>query len=324
MPPDFIKMSPANWHGSWSQDFPPAPTVPDLPTAVTSPIDAALNAFIAAANAGDIPRDLEHQKDHQNRAAKYEDALRKFPAHEEQASAQMDAVTAQSEGQMAQMMPQLMSGLAGAVTGMLGGALAPLAQIPQQVAQAGQQAMQAGMSAMQQTGQSDALKENKLLADKLASAELNPEDLATSASDVGNSGPGGGIPDAGTMPTSVLGPPVIPSPATTPAGTTIPVTGVAPAAATSVPYASGMGGMPLIPPGAMANQGNQTNDEKAGTKRVAVPPVKNGAPVQGRFTAPPEAPVTKRVEGKPVATRRIIAPADATSTDNAKDDAPKS
>jgi hypothetical protein len=37
--------------------------------------------------------------------------------------------------------------------------------------------------------------------------------------------------------------------------------------------------------------------------------VKNGAPVQGRIVAPPTAPeVVKRVAGKPVASRRILAP----------------
>jgi hypothetical protein len=37
--------------------------------------------------------------------------------------------------------------------------------------------------------------------------------------------------------------------------------------------------------------------------------VKNGAPVQGRITTPPPTPeVIKRVDGKPVATRRILLP----------------
>ncbi|MGH3522228.1 MAG: hypothetical protein ACRDU4_05220, partial [Mycobacterium sp.] len=48
---------------------------------------------------------------------------------------------------------------------------------------------------------------------------------------------------------------------------------------------------------------------KTDTKRVVPPPVKNGAPVQGRITAPPTAPtVTKHLQGKPIATRRIILP----------------
>jgi len=37
--------------------------------------------------------------------------------------------------------------------------------------------------------------------------------------------------------------------------------------------------------------------------------VKNGAPVQGRITTPPPGPeVAKRVEGKPIASRRILLP----------------
>lgn len=320
---DNIFHTPEKWFGSWRSDIPLSPTVPDPPAPMGSEIDAALNGFIAAANAGDIPRDLEHQKDQQNRSLKYEDALRKFPGHEEQASTQMDGVTAQSESQMAQMMPQMVSGLVGAITGALGGALAPLAQIPQQVAQAGQQAMQAGMSAMQSASQTDEREQNKLLADKLASENLPASEMPKGSPDVGSAGPGGGMPDAGTMPTAVLGPPVIPSPTTIPAAAITPVASVGPTAATTTPYAAGMGGMPFIPPGAMANQGANANDDKTDTKRVAVPPVKNGAPVQGRFTAPPEAPVTKRVEGKPVTTRRIVTPDEARATETIKDDADK-
>ena len=67
--------------------------------------------------------------------------------------------------------------------------------------------------------------------------------------------------------------------------------------------------MPMVPPGAMHGAGGAETDAKADTKRVSVPPVKNGAPVQGRITTPPPTPhVTKKVDGKPVATRRIIAP----------------
>jgi hypothetical protein len=68
-----------------------------------------------------------------------------------------------------------------------------------------------------------------------------------------------------------------------------------------------MTGMPMIPPGAMHGAGGSEKDTKPDTKRVSVPTVKNGAPVQGRITTPPPAPqVTKKVDGKPVATKRII------------------
>lgn len=69
------------------------------------------------------------------------------------------------------------------------------------------------------------------------------------------------------------------------------------------------GGMPMMPPGAMGGAGAQGGDSKTETKRVVTPSVKNGAPVQGRIVAPPTAAeVVKRVQGKPVASRRILAP----------------
>jgi hypothetical protein len=70
-----------------------------------------------------------------------------------------------------------------------------------------------------------------------------------------------------------------------------------------------MAGMPMMPPGAMAGAGGSGGDGKTDTKRIVPPSVKNGAPVQGRIVAPPTAPeVVKRVAGKPVAARRILAP----------------
>jgi hypothetical protein len=70
-----------------------------------------------------------------------------------------------------------------------------------------------------------------------------------------------------------------------------------------------MGGMPMMPPGAMAGAGGAGSEGKTETKRIVTPSVKNGAPVQGRIVAPPTAPeVVKRVAGKPVASRRILAP----------------
>ena len=75
----------------------------------------------------------------------------------------------------------------------------------------------------------------------------------------------------------------------------------------------------MIPPGAMHGAGGSEKDAKADTKRVAVPTVKNGAPVQGRITTPPPQPqVTKKVDGKPVATRRIIVP-DSKAADDGPD-----
>jgi hypothetical protein len=79
-----------------------------------------------------------------------------------------------------------------------------------------------------------------------------------------------------------------------------------------------MGAMPMMPPGAMHGAG-AGKDEKPDTKRIVAPSVKNGAPVQGRITTPPPGPeVVKRVEGKPVASRRIILP-DQKRDDDDKD-----
>ena len=81
-----------------------------------------------------------------------------------------------------------------------------------------------------------------------------------------------------------------------------------------------MGGMPMMPPGAMGGAGGAGGDPKADTKRVVPPSVKNGAPVQGRIVAPPTAAeVVKRVQGKPVASRRILAPDQKPEDDDGAD-----
>ena len=117
-----------------------------------------------------------------------------------------------------------------------------------------------------------------------------------------------------------LGPPPVPSAGTAPASAPMrPVTpaATAPAGPAGTP---GMAGMPLVPPGAMGGSPGADKDPKAETKRVSVPPVRNGAPVQGRLTTLPTLPpVVTKTEGKPVVTRRIVAPAGKQS-DDAKSD----
>ena len=130
---------------------------------------------------------------------------------------------------------------------------------------------------------------------------------ASAAGGVGAGGGPGGVP--GTAATGVLGPPPVPSAGTAPASAPAlrispPGVGVA-----GSPAAAGMAGLPLIPPGAMHPAAAGDKDAKTETKRVAVPTVRNGAPVQGRLVPPPAAPtVVTRVEGKPVATKRVVAP----------------
>ena len=78
-----------------------------------------------------------------------------------------------------------------------------------------------------------------------------------------------------------------------------------------------MAGVPMVPPGAMQGGATGDRDTKADTKRVSVPPVPNGSPVQGRLTAPQITPaVTTMIDGKPVATKRIIG-LDASKADTA-------
>ncbi len=229
---------------------------------------------------------------------------------------------------MAQQLPQVVSSIAGALSGALGGALQPLAQIPQQIAQGAQQAMQTGTSLFQHastpTGDVDLTLDP--LTDEFDSI---PDDFAGSsggdfgsgitaagAGDVG--GFGAGMP-GGTTPTALLGPAPIPSIGTAPSSS--PFTQISPPSATTAapPGHAGMAGMPMVPPGAMAGAANADKDAKTTTRRVSVPPVRNGAPVQGRLTTPPSLPqVTKKVDGKPVASRRIVLPAKG-SADGATD-----
>lgn len=193
------------------------------------------------------------------------------------------------------------SGIAGALAGALGGALQPLTQMPQQLAQGAQQVMQTGMGAIQQaSGAADQL-------DTPDPASL-PDEFDTSFDDLdGAAGAGGGAGIEGTTPTAMLGPPPIPSAGTFPSAAPFSLaTGPNAAAPTPTPP-SGVSGMPMVPPGAMRADGAD-KDPKADAKRIAVPPVKNGAPVQGRITLPPPA-VVKHVDGsKPVTAKRIIVP----------------
>ncbi|MGH3966652.1 MAG: hypothetical protein ACRDTV_00635, partial [Mycobacterium sp.] len=113
----------------------------------------------------------------------------------------------------------------------------------------------------------------------------------------------------GTSPAGYLGPPPTPSAGTYPASS--PSTPAPPPSAPEPSAAGrgGMGGYPMMPPAGMGGAGAGGGDAKADTKRVVPPSVKNGAPVQGRITTPQTPPeVVKRVDGKPVASRRILSP----------------
>jgi hypothetical protein len=228
------------------------------------------------------------------RGAKTGDAMAKFPANEAESSGKMAGVGSPAE--MAQQIPQMISGVAGGISGAMSGLLQPLSQLPQQAAQIGQQMMQAGMGAMQHgAGEAAAI----------------PGELTGSTSGAGGLGSGGGGVDGlgAPTPTGSLNPLPAPSAGTEPASSRTTSTPPPSASAPTSPSRGGMGAMPMMPPGAMHGAGGGGKDEKPDTKRIVAPSVKNGAPVQGRITTPPPAPeVVKRVEGKPVASRRIILP----------------
>ena len=297
---------------------PPLITSDPLVTGAT-PIEQLLRVLGLAANAGDPTDNSESVDGHAERDVKTAEAAAKFPAQDEEAATEMVGIAGSGDSaQMAQQLPQVASGIAGALAGAIGGALQPLAQIPQQVAQGAQQAMQAGIGLMQQAGGSAGQLDDASLSD-IPLDEYGSETAALDSGGRGDLGGGGG---GGTTPTAMLGPPPVPSagtyPSSAPVMPAVPPSTAAPAAAAG----PGMAGMPMVPPGAMHGAGAADKDAKADTKRVSVPPVKNGAPVQGRITTPPPLPnVTKLVAGKPVATRRIVAPGSPPDEHESGDDA---
>ncbi|QLL10273.1 hypothetical protein H0P51_16460 [Mycobacterium vicinigordonae] len=277
---------------------------PDQLATGTSKISALLRALGAAANAGDATDNGEAQAGHAEREAKTNEALAKFPANEDQAAARLAGVGGQGEmSQMLQQMPQMASGIAGGIAGALGGLLQPFSQIPQQLAQAGQQAMQAGMGMMHGAGGGE-ITPGELLADE---GEFGGGSGFSGGGGAASGGGGGGV--EGTTPTAILGPPPTPSAGTVPASSQA-VSPVTPAPHDAPSAQRGaMGAMPMMPPGALNGGASSGGEAKPDTKRIVGPTVKNGAPVQGRITTPPPKPaVVKHIEGKPVATRRILTP----------------
>ena len=273
---------------------PPAISSDPLVAGLT-PIEQLLRVLGLAANADD-PQDnadsIQAQADRDIQTIADAEA---FAAHDQQAA------------QMAQQIPQLISGIAGAVAGALGGALQPLTQIPQQVAQV---AAQTGTVLSQTAGSAD------LPVDDLTMSDLSPiDDLGADLGAFGDTNPDGGADGGsggaggfgGTTPTALLGPPPVPSASTAPAAApAIPMSPPSTPATTPSP-AGGMAGVPMVPPGAMQGGATGDKDTKTDTKRVSVPPVRNGSPVQGRLSVHPVAPaVITTVDGKPVATKRII------------------
>jgi hypothetical protein len=324
---DRLDADPDQYRHAAVQNLAPPTIASDPLVAGMSPTEQLLRVLGLAANADD-PQDNTESIDAQaERDAQTIAAAEAFTAQDEQAATEVNSVGAQDQTtQLAQQLPQMISGIAGAVTGALGGALAPLAQIPQQLAQA---ALQTGMGSYRGDGASDLRIDDPGALDALPIDDIATDTPGRYDADRGGDGGGddfgdfggGGFGGAalgggsasmtGTTPTGLLGPPPVPSASTAPAWAPAVTTSPPNTAPAPTPTGAGMAGVPMVPPGAMTGTNGADKDVKADTKRITVPQVRNGAPVQGRLTAPAVAPVIKRVEGKPVASRRIIAPGDA-------------
>jgi hypothetical protein len=272
-------------------NLPPHQIVSDLVASGPSGIEQLLAMLGMSINAGDPADNAAAKAGQAGREALVDDALTKFPANEEESAAQLAGVAGQDPMSQLFGLTQAGSGIGQGIAGALSGMLQPFSQLGQQLPQLAQQALQTGMGALQQGAGSAA-----------AAAEEVPGELLGD----GLGGAGAGL--AGTMPAAMLGPPPTPSAGTVPASSP-----AMPPPPPSTPEprpapGGGMAGMPMMPPGAMGG-GASGSEAKADTKRIVGPSVKNGAPVQGRITVPPSAPeVIKRVQGKPVAARRILAP----------------
>ena len=298
-----------NSNDGWGQiaGVPPPPAITsDIPPEAATWIEMAAAALFGAANMGDPADEAEALEGHGKRSEKAGRAAGEFGASDEQQAQGMD--------QMAQQLPQMMSSVAGALCGALGGVMQPLTQMPQQLAQTAQQLMQSGMGAFGKGG-AGGLGEADLIAGDLGDefgggggAGLGDVGAGGGSGGGGAGAGGGGI---GTTPMAMLGPPATPA-ATTTAPTAGRVAAGPPVAAATTAHPptamGGMGGMPMMPHG-MHGGGAGGKEDKAPTKRVSVPVVKNGAPIQGRITAPPTPVVTKTVDAeKKPTTRRIVIP----------------
>lgn len=275
-------------------NVPPPLITSDPLVAGSVPIEQLLRVLGIAANASDPTDNAESAEAHAERDAQVHEAAAKFTAQDEAAA-----------NQLAQQMPQLAAGMASSLGGALGGILQPMTQIPQQLAQGAQQAMQAAMGMAQQFGGEAPITPDEDLA--------FPDDFSSDTTEpAGGSSGGGGSGGGGaelTAPTAMLGPAPVPAAATTPASAPVAPPTPPSTPAQTTPHSTGMGGMPLMPPGAMRGADGSNQETKPDAKRLSVAPVKNGAPVQGRLIAPPIAPqVVKKVEGNPLATKRIIVP----------------
>jgi hypothetical protein len=279
-------------------NMPPPPIPADMPAGAVSEIDMLLAGLGMAGNSGDPKDTAAGQAGFEQRGQKTGDAMAKFPAGDQDASKQLEQMMS-SATQMPQQLMQSFSGL-------FQGLSQPLNQAMQQ----GMQMATQMASSMGKAGQGAGLGAE-------LPAEAFGDALGAGGAALGAGGGAGAELAGATTPAGNLGPPP------TPSAPTYPTSAATPAAPVPSPPDSGagtrgaMGGMPMMPPGAMGGAGAGGSEGKAETKRVVPPSVTNGAPVQGRITAPQTAPeVVKRVAGKPIASRRILSPDDQRGKDD--------
>lgn len=322
------------YHQATAMNASPPQIVSDPLVAGSTPVEQLLRALGLAANLSDNQDNATNIEQHAERDVTTRQAAEKFVAQDQEAAAELRSIDDHSytaaEGTageptqaaaIAQQLPQLASGIAAALAGAIGGVLQPLAQLPQQATQGLQQALQTGIEVAQTTGASpveDATLDETAPTEDFDLGANDFEDLDANdfdgerGGDTGGGGLGGADGDGlgpvgGTAPTAYLGPPPVPPASTAPSSAPIiPLapTAIAPAIGGAT---AGMTGMPMVPPGAMGATSGTEKDVRADTKRVSVPAVRNGAPVQGRLTVPPiTPPVVKKSAGHPVVTRRIV------------------
>jgi hypothetical protein len=297
-------------------NLPPHQIVSDMVASGPSGVEQLLSLLGVSVNSDDPADNLQAQTGQSRREAGLGAAMTQFPATEQNSAAQLAGVGGKDPMSEFTQLMQGATGIGQGLTSSFTGLLQPFTQIAQQIPQQGMQAMQAVMGAAKGAGGG------------AAAAGAIPEELlgaggglaGGAAGELGGAAGGAGAGLASTVPASQLGPPPTPSAGTVPASsTTTPPVPAPPPDAAAGPR-GGMGGMPMMPPSAMGGAGGSGGDSKTDTKRVVPPSVKNGAPVQGRIVAPPTAAeVVKRVAGKPVASRRILAPDQKPEDDDGAD-----
>jgi hypothetical protein len=275
-------------------NLPPHHIVSDMVATGPSGVEQLLAMLGMTVNAGDPADNAQAQLGQAQREAKLNDAITKFPATEQASASKMGG---EDLMKMAESMPQTAAQIAGSLSGAL---IQPFTQILQTLSQSGNQLLQTGLGAFTKGATAGSAIPASALGAELGAGGK------PGGTGGGGAGTGGG---GGTSPASMLGPPPTPgggtAPASAPHGPPIPP---APAEPSSAPRGAG-GGMPVMSPAGMHGAGGAGSNDKPGTKRVVPPSVKNGAPIQGRLTTPLRPPeVIKRVEGKPVAARRLLAP----------------